>query len=316
MNAAATTSPWPHRFAVATFVAAIPLLLFGGTVTTLEAGMAIDGWLVLEPGRGDHFLLFYPVDKWFLNDGTFAEHTHRLFGALVGLLSIATVVAAFRLGARGRGRFVALGALALVCAQGALGGLRVLENSPELAFLHGAIAQFVFAFLGFTAVQLSPRFQGADLANDEASTRLMRSGLLALTAVYLAIFAGAWLRHAVSHMALSAHILLVAVAIALVFHVAALFKRCGQADPSQVMLCRAARNLHMILGVQVLLGFGSLWIVFIEVGENVPEVHQSIFPTLHVLFGALLLAQLLAAVTWTRRRLAPPEAGTNAETSP
>lgn len=310
MTPTSSINPWPHRFAVATFLAAIPLLLFGGTVTTIEAGMAIDGWLVLEPGRGDHFLLFYPVDKWFRDDGTFAEHTHRLFGALVGLLSIATVVAAFRAGPRGRERFVALGALLLVCAQGALGGFRVLENSPELAFLHGAIAQFVFAFLGFTALQLSPRFQSAELARDAESMRLARSGSLALATVYVTIFAGAWLRHAVSHTALGIHVLLVVLATLLVFRLSAQLKRRGLGDAGLSMLRKAARNLHILLGVQLLLGLGSLWIVFVEVGEDdVPEVHQSILPTLHVLFGALLLAQLWVAVTWTRRSLARPDAG-------
>ena len=82
MSAASPLSPhrWPHRLALATVVAAIPLLLFGGSVTSLEAGMAIDGWLVLERGRGDHFLFFYPVEKWFRDVGTFVEHSHRLCG--------------------------------------------------------------------------------------------------------------------------------------------------------------------------------------------------------------------------------------------
>ena len=76
-------SPWPRRLAWATLLAALPLVLFGGTVTTLRAGMAIDGWFVLEPGRGDHFLLAYPLEKWLRDPGTFTEHTHRLFGVLV-----------------------------------------------------------------------------------------------------------------------------------------------------------------------------------------------------------------------------------------
>ena len=86
-------SKWPARFALATLLAAIPLLALGGTVTTLEAGMAIDGWWILEPGRGDHFLLFYPLEKWFRDIGTFSEHSHRLFGVLVGNHAIATVIA-------------------------------------------------------------------------------------------------------------------------------------------------------------------------------------------------------------------------------
>jgi cytochrome c oxidase assembly protein subunit 15 len=290
--------------AVATFLAAIPLLLFGGTVTTIEAGMAIDGWLVLEPGRGDHFLLFYPVDKWFRDDGTFAEHTHRLFGALVGLLAIATVVATWRVDPRRRARLVTCGALLLVSAQGALGGLRVLENSPELAFLHGALAQLVFAFLALMAVFLAPRYRESQAAEGEGAAQLRRSSGVATAIVYVTIFAGAWLRHAVSYMALGVHVALVVLATVLVFRLATGLKARAQSSPGQGGLRRCARNLHILLGLQLLLGAASVWIVFFEVGDGVPEIHQSIFPTLHVLFGALLLAQLLAASLWTRVSLA------------
>ena len=40
---ASGASPWPRRFALATLAAALPLILFGGTVTTLRQGMAEDG---------------------------------------------------------------------------------------------------------------------------------------------------------------------------------------------------------------------------------------------------------------------------------
>ena len=49
---------WPARAALASVVFAVPLVLFGGSVTTLGAGMAVDGWLVAE----GHFLLFFPLE--------------------------------------------------------------------------------------------------------------------------------------------------------------------------------------------------------------------------------------------------------------
>ena len=297
MTVSHAPSRWPHRLAVATFLAAIPLLLFGGTITTLEAGMVIDGWLVLEPGRGDHFLLFYPIDKWFRDDGTFAEHTHRLFGALVGMLSIATLVATWRAVRRTWVRWLAVASLAAVCLQGALGGFRVLENSPELAFLHGALAQIVFAILGVTAAVLSPRFLRARTVTDSESAALRASGVLALLLTYVTIFAGAWLRHSVSMAALGVHVLLVMLAIGALVMFAARLKRAGGMQRRQALV------LHLLLGVQFLLGAASLWIVFFVIGNRAPEVHQSVFPTLHVMFGALLLAQVLAATVWSGRRL-------------
>ena len=134
--------PWPHRLALAAALAAVPLVLFGGSVTTIGAGMAVDGWLVAE----GHFLLFFPVEQWFHDTATFVEHTHRLFGVLVGIFALASVVASF-LRERPAARVLSLGALIAVCAQGTLGGLRVLEDDSELAFLHGALAQAVFALL-------------------------------------------------------------------------------------------------------------------------------------------------------------------------
>ena len=45
------SSPWPRRLALATWLGALPLVVLGGSVTTLRAGMAIDGWWVLDRGH-------------------------------------------------------------------------------------------------------------------------------------------------------------------------------------------------------------------------------------------------------------------------
>jgi heme a synthase len=300
----------------------VPLLLFGGTVTGIEAGMAIDGWLVLEPGRGDHFLLFYPVEKWFRDDGTFAEHTHRLFGALVGLLAIATFVATLLADPRRRARILTGAALLAVCAQGALGGLRVLENSPSLAFLHGALAQLVFCVLAASVVYLSPRWPVGAHKPWPQATELKRSALTALCVVYGTIFAGAWLRHAVSNTALAVHIALVLVSTVLCFFLAKKLKASARHDdqnPAGRRMQEAiALRLNILLGSQLLLGSGSFWIVFLVVGSAVPEIHQSILPTLHVLFGALLLAQLVSTAMWAQvsGRVAPAEEGALLQANP
>ena len=151
LPAARRPGPWAFRAAFACALCAVPLLLFGGSVTTLGAGMAVDGWLVAE----GHFLLFFPAEKWFRDTATFVEHTHRLFGVLVGLCALACVACAWFGEERRNARLAALAALLAVCAQGALGGLRVLENDPGLAFLHGALAQLVFAILCVNAVLFS-----------------------------------------------------------------------------------------------------------------------------------------------------------------
>ena len=301
MSETASISPWPHRLAVATVLAAVPLLLFGGTITTLDAGMAIDGWWVLEPGRGDHFLLFYPLEKWFRDAGTFSEHTHRLFGVLVGNLAIATVVAAFwKLRDRGA-RIAAVTGLAFVCGQGALGGSRVLEASPQLAFLHGALAQIVFGILAVVAVRLSPRFVREPLDTRPDTERLAARARLTTVLAYVAIFSGCWLRHAFSHAALGVHLGLIALAAAMVFSLAALLKRTATEQPAKAHLRSVARQLHILLGIQLLMGVAAFWVVVLVAGPETPEVYDSFYPTLHVLFGALLLGRLASGAMWVRR---------------
>jgi len=148
------TSPWAARLTFAAALFALPLVLFGGSITTIGAGMAVEGWLVAE----GHFLVFFPVEEWFRDVGTFVEHTHRLWGVLVGLCCLGAVFAAWRAGA---GLGAALVALVAVCVQGTIGGMRVEENSPQLAFLHGVFGQVTFATLLACALVLSRRWRSA-----------------------------------------------------------------------------------------------------------------------------------------------------------
>ena len=179
-----TLSPWPRRLALGTWLAALPLVVLGGSVTTLRAGMAIDGWWVLDRGNGDHFLLAYPIEKWFANAGTFSEHSHRLFGTLVGLLSILLVVAAHRAQAGAlRVRWAWIGLVA-VCLQGTLGGFRVLENSPNLAFLHGVVAQVVLAILAANVVLNDSAFAASRGREHSRAAGLARASRLAIAAVF------------------------------------------------------------------------------------------------------------------------------------
>jgi heme a synthase len=300
-----TISKWPARFALATLLAAIPLLALGGTVTSLDAGMAIDGWWTLEPGRGDHFLLFYPLEKWFRDIGTFSEHSHRLFGVLVGNLAIATVIATWLATKSKTARWTAMLGLLSVCFQGLIGGTRVLENSPSLAFLHGALAQIVFAILAAGAVILSPRFQSSQLDESDESIDLARSANFAIIVAYGTIFAGAWLRHAYSYPALGVHILFVFMAVALAVRLAVLAKIQSKGRPEKVKLRRASIAIHSLLGLQVLLGVASFWVVFMLAPNSDERIHHSAYPTMHVLIGACVLAQLVATRLWSRRTLAP-----------
>ena len=298
----AQASPWPRRFALATLLTAIPLLLFGGSVTTMGAGMAVEGWINAE----GHFLPFFPIEKWFRDGGTFVEHTHRMAGVFVGLFAIGLVVSTFRTDGRRLARGLALAVLLAIVGQGTLGGFRVLENSPELAFLHGTLAQFVFALLCVAAVVFgrawSRTARDAESLAERPGRGPERMAGLALFAVAAQVAVGAWYRHGlrptpevgigerlVLHLALAFVVVLAVIALGVML-LAADGNRRGP-------LRRVAMRLFALLGVQVALGLAA-WLTYDSRTIGSGEITTSI---LHVLGGALLLGQTAAAWLWAAR---------------
>jgi cytochrome c oxidase assembly protein subunit 15 len=299
-HATTTASSWPHRLALATWLSALPLVVFGGAVTTLRAGMSIDGWWVLDRGRGDYFLLAYPLDKWFASAGTFSEHTHRLCGVLVGLFAIAYMVAAAREHRRGAPISLALwglGGFVAVSAQGTLGGLRVLENSPQLAFLHGCVAQIVFAVLGANVV-LSSRAWREARATRLDTAPWKRASLIAVAAVYAQIVLGAWLRHTGAELPLMLHLVFAALAAGAVLMLARHARETGAPE-----LVRSAQRLKWLLVAQLCAGGLATVAIFVVSGGFTASVStaETFSSTLHVLLGALLLQQTVAAAMWMHR---------------
>lgn len=290
--------------ALATVLAAIPLVFFGGSVTTLNAGMAVDGWWVVERGRGDWFMWTFPLDQWVRDTGTFVEHTHRLFGSLVGLLSVLTVILCWST----RARWIAVAGLLSVIGQGTLGGFRVLENSPDLAFLHGALGQAVFAFLVAVCIATAPKFQAARSLAATPPRRSYTLSICTTLVVYAQIVIGAWLRHGESMAALLTHLLFVLAVIAMVFVLA---KSLSQ-EPAPSPLTKLPRWLFAALTLQIVLGVAAYFAVYVFVGRNPETIHAGLFPTLHVMGGAALLSSCAAAWIWTAR-LCSSAAAPNAE---
>ena len=142
--------------AVATFV----LLLIGGAVTTYRVGMAVPDW----PQTMGHNMFTYPLSEMIKSGPVSLEHSHRLWATGVGLITVCLAVGCF-LRPEGRElRALSIVALIAVCIQGVLGGTRVLENSTNLAFLHGAFAQVFYAIVAvlFRACHL-PTVQAGDI---------------------------------------------------------------------------------------------------------------------------------------------------------
>jgi cytochrome c oxidase assembly protein subunit 15 len=298
------------RLAFAAAASAVPLVLFGGSVTTIGAGLAVDGWLVPE----GHFLMFFPVEKWFRDPATFVEHTHRLFGVLVGLFAVAALLVAWTVERRSAprlGRWLTLAAFLAVGLQGTLGGLRVLARDSEVAFLHGALAQAVFACLCASAFALSPAWLAlpAARASERARERVLgKSALVALCTVYAAIVAGAWYRHGLRPAPVASidvrfglHLAVMATAVFALGKLAASLQ--SAAEPA---LQRARRRLVALLALQVLLGF-SAWTSQGSTPGTIGMAEWGL-SIAHVLGGGLVLSQ--SALLWMalrRRTAAEPE---------
>ncbi|MBA4120072.1 MAG: hypothetical protein C0513_05150 [Isosphaera sp.] len=215
---------WVHRMAVVTLVAVVPLLLLGGLVTSSGAGLAVPDW----PGTYGANMFLYPI-ALMADPRIFLEHTHRLYGALVGLTVLGLAVMSTAHARRG----VAVAAWALFVAvawQGYVGGRRVLEASEEvtkagqwLGVLHGMQAQVFFAGLAAFTAALGLgvlRAGGGEGAGGATGPGAMDAGVtirrplwrpdalsaLALGALLLQLMTGAMYRHLRAPHALWAHV--------------------------------------------------------------------------------------------------------------
>src|SRR5581483_6058296 len=78
-----------HRLSLLTALATFPLIFIGGLVTSNHAGMSVPDW----PNSWGYNMFLFPPSHWV--GGILYEHTHRLAGTVVGLLSIILVVNAW-----------------------------------------------------------------------------------------------------------------------------------------------------------------------------------------------------------------------------
>src|ERR1041385_8923617 len=104
--------PRLHAIAVLTACATFPLIFMGGLVTSHGAGMSAPDW----PNSYGYNMFLFPPRLWI--GGVLYEHTHRLMGTVVGMLSIALCVVGWRVEMRRWVRWLCAGVLGAVIFQG------------------------------------------------------------------------------------------------------------------------------------------------------------------------------------------------------
>jgi cytochrome c oxidase assembly protein subunit 15 len=274
-----------HRLALSTAVATVVLIVFGGLVTNTGAALAVPDW----PSTFGHNMFRFPWSG--MVGGVFYEHSHRLLGALVGLLTVALAAALWPRG--GRLRALGIAALAAVIVQGVIGGMRVVLTADALAMVHGPLAQAFFALVAAIAYVTSP----AAARPHAASDRSLRSWAVAAAAVlYAQIVLGALLTHAGW---LWLHVVGAIAVFAVVPLVTARARRTGDAVASSL-----ARALLGLLVVQLVLGVGAFLARFSGIWIPGGQLTMLAVPVSHRLVGGLLLAMtvVLAVRAWTAAR--------------
>jgi heme a synthase len=258
-----------HRLALVTVAATFVLILFGGLVTNTGAALAVPDW----PSTFGHNMFLFPWSGMI--GGVFYEHSHRLLGAAVGLLTLALAAALWPRG--GRLRALGLVAVAAVIAQGVLGGLRVVLLHDRLAIVHGCLAQAFWALLIALAVLTWP---GADAAVSNTVRRALAAA--AVLVVYVQIVFGALLTH---EGWIWLHL---AGAVGVFAVVPVLTARARRLDDA--LTVRASRALLILLGLQLALGAGSFVARFSAVWIPGEQLTMLALPVAHRLAGSLILA--------------------------
>jgi len=142
-------NPGLKWFAIATAAATWVLIWIGGLVTSHGVGMSVPDW----PTTYGYNMFAFPPSKWV--GGIFYEHSHRLVASGVGLLTLILAGWLWVKEERRWMRWLGVLALALVIAQGVLGGLRVTLYKDELGIFHATLAQLFLLLVSGMAFALT-----------------------------------------------------------------------------------------------------------------------------------------------------------------
>ncbi len=311
-RAAASGQRWGNWTAALAWVTAVTTLLMlvaGGIVTGLEAGLAVEGWIIAE----GHLLVLFPITLMQRDVGTFVEHAHRLWGLLVGLTTIVLMVNVWMVDRRWWLRWLMAAVVLAVIGQGVLGGTRVTEQSVALGIVHGVFAQVIFAAMVTVAMITSTRWLDGEspLARTTVPTdRTLALALLVL--IGLQIVLGTVYRHLQpvpeaprgaligilhGHSFVGSTLVLVLTLLCGV--------RAWGLYAERLPVKRAGIALIYIVMLQVALGIGSF--IVVPKGARQPDdpitVLEVGLTTAHQVAGAVLLAAAASLLAWQRRML-------------
>jgi len=315
MRSALTTTPtaptaarWPHWLAVVTAAATVLLIGAGGVVTNTGSALAVPDW----PTTFGQNMFLFPWSR--MVGGVLYEHSHRLIGSAVGLLTVILAIGLWLTESRRWVRRLAAVAVFAVILQGVLGGLRVVLVEHGLAIIHGCVAQAFFALMISLAVITSSAWMAArpsaPVPTPAADVRRLRPlALLTAPLVYLQLVFGALLTHTGTR--LDAHLLGAAVVTACI---GALAGRVLLRHTEHAALRRPATLLLALLLVQLGLGLGAYIWRFTMLNQSMPLELGLLLLSAHRLTGTALwgtsvvLVLRILRMAWATQGLLPQPA--------
>lgn len=317
-GAATTRAHWVARLALVTVFIYLPLIVAGGAVTSTESGMAVP----------DSFTTYGAVSVLFpfelmAHPRIFLEHSHRLFGTLAGIVTIALMLRVLLSDARRISKALAVVLFVGVCVQGYMGARRVADISIPLAIVHGVFGQLVLATAGALAATLSVGWRTLE-PDDERAAGAKRLTVFAwgtVAAIVVQLALGAAARH-LGHMdppstgtghARLTHAAFSFVVMALILVLGARAMRVSRLGAGTIALKRLGIGLYGLVSVQFLLGWAALGLVSgshdprtVPTSDRLAQAQpirtaEALITTAHQTGGALLLLLGVAMACWVTR---------------
>jgi cytochrome c oxidase assembly protein subunit 15 len=280
-----------HRYAVLTAFCTFLLLIAGALVTSNDAGLSIPDWP-----------LAYGSITPPMVGGIRYEFTHRVIAACIGILTVGLAAWLWKAEKRSWMRWLGLAALGGVFAQAILGGMTVrMFQPPWVSAAHATLAQLFFSTV-FAIAVFTSSWWGGDIAeiDDPGSPRVRTLIVWTLIAVFLQLILGAAFRH--KGFGIIPHLIGAVVVTILIFMAAGAIKR-RFANVPELRSC--ARYLHILIGVQLLLGVGAYWSRLYGARFPQPIGIMVGLTVIHTVTGALVLAVTLVTALVSYRMVRP-----------
>ena len=273
-----------HRFTVFVTGATLFLIVAGALVTSHDAGLATNDW-PLSNGQ------VFPE----MVGNLFWEHGHRMVATSVGILVIVLNIWLWRSEKRSWVRRLGLVALALVIAQGLLGGLTVKMMLPlAVSSAHATLAQVFFCTMVSLSVFTSPDWgKPRQTVEDQGSLSLRYLGIAAAASILVQLILGATLRHSATwdqYLPMSLLLTHLGGALVVVLILGTTIITALRRYAGESYLTRPAKIAATLLIVQLSLGLAAYLTRLASPNSPQPRNPMVGITVAHVACGALVFA--------------------------